>query len=63
MELHCRKERETETGGEPTPYNSPLMFEMNSSKTGFTNALGRLMFTPLFEDKSVQPEINLDLTW
>jgi len=62
MEFHCRKERETETGGEPTPYNSPLMFEMNSSKTGFTNALGRLMFTPLFEDKSVQPEINLDLS-
>lgn len=62
MEFHCRKERETETGGEPTPYNSPLMFEMNSSKTGFTNALGRLMFTPLFEDKSVQPEISLDLS-
>lgn len=54
MEFHVRKERMTETGGSPTSYNSPLMYTMNASKTGFTNGVGRLMFDPLFKDTSEQ---------
>lgn len=63
MEFHCRKERMTETGGSPTSYNSPLMFEMNASKTGFTNGIGRLMFTPLFDSSNKQDvPVQIDMT-
>jgi hypothetical protein len=34
-EIHVRKVRETETGGEPTPLDSPIMISMNLSHTGF----------------------------
>lgn len=61
MEFHVRKERMTETGGQPTPYNEPLMFEMNSTKTGFTNGVGRLMFTPLFQEEVIQQSVELSV--
>jgi hypothetical protein len=61
MEFHVRKVRETETGGSPTSYNEPLMFEMNASKTGFTNGVGRLMFPTLFERNEVQETIDLQV--
>ena len=35
MELHIRKVRDVETGGEPTPIEEPVRFEMNTSRTGF----------------------------
>ena len=34
-EIHVRKVRETETGGEPTPLDSPILISMNLSHTGF----------------------------
>ena len=34
-ELHIRKVRDVETGGEPTPIEEPVRFEMNTSRTGF----------------------------
>jgi len=34
-ELHVRKVRDVETGGEPTPLESPIKFEMNTSRTAF----------------------------
>ena len=34
-EIHVRKVRETETGGEPTPFDQPFLMMMNSSNTGF----------------------------
>ena len=34
-EIHVRKVRETETGGEPTPLDSPVLISMNLSHTGF----------------------------
>lgn len=34
-EIHIRKVRETETGGEPTPLDSPILVSMNLSHTGF----------------------------
>ena len=64
-EIHVRKVREVETGGRPSPLDSPYRMIMNSSHTGFTNATGvNKMFQPidlqprdqrLFTDK-----INID---
>lgn len=34
-ELHVRKVRETETGGQPTPIDAPITFTMNTSHTAF----------------------------
>lgn len=61
MEFHVRKERMTETGGQPTSYNEPLLFEMNASKTGFTNSYGKLLFTPLFKEEAEQVQANFEL--
>jgi hypothetical protein len=34
-EIHVRKVRNQEFGGEPTPYNSPLRFKYRIDRTGF----------------------------
>jgi len=34
-EFHVRKVRDVETGGQPTPLDNPIRFEMNTSMTGF----------------------------
>jgi hypothetical protein len=67
MEFHVRKVRETETGGEPTPIDSPILFEMNRENTGFIGKSSRIsLFNTivsekysqrLFKDK-VEPDIN-----
>jgi len=67
-ELHVRKVRVTETGGEPTPLSSPIEFEINTQKTGFYLAQGgeRLrLFEPIsqtFEDYKTYdvPRMNLE---
>lgn len=59
MEFHCRKVRDTETGGHPTPLDDPFRFIMNTSRTGFST------YTPqgsLFESlilKKIQGELVL----
>jgi len=35
IEMHVRKVRETDTGGKPTPYIEPLLFEFNSTMSGY----------------------------
>jgi len=35
VEMHVRKVREVDTGGKPTPFLEPLMFEFNSTQSGF----------------------------
>lgn len=35
IEFHVRKIRETETGGEPTPLDRPILFEMNGARNSF----------------------------
>lgn len=35
IEMHVRKVREVDTGGKPTPFLEPLMFEFNSTQSGF----------------------------
>ena len=47
-EIHVRKQRNQETGGSPTPYQDPVVLEINSSRTGFTElASGVKNFKPL----------------
>lgn len=50
IEMHVRKVREVDTGGKPTPYAEPLLFEFNSTMSGYTlqKPDGRL-FTSLGE--------------
>lgn len=36
IEMHVRKVREVDTGGKPTPFLEPLMFEFNSTQSGFS---------------------------
>ena len=35
IEMHVRKVREVDTGGKPTPFLEPLIFEFNSTQSGF----------------------------
>jgi hypothetical protein len=47
-EIHVRKQRNQETGGSPTPYDDPVIMEINSSRTGFTGLqTGKKSFQPL----------------
>jgi len=55
MEFHVRKVRETETGGEPTPIDEPILFEMNRENTGFVGKQSRLgLFTTIVSEKYSQ---------
>ena len=46
-ELHVRKVRETETGGQPTAFDSPFELVMNASMTGYFCPVGATkLFTP-----------------
>jgi hypothetical protein len=58
--VHVRKVREVETGGEQTPYDSPIYFEMNSSNTGFNPIIGPKLFKPLAYE-FVQETFNLNV--
>lgn len=50
-ELHVRKVREVETGGEPTPIDEPYKILMNLSHTGFISWLDK---KPLFKSIDIQ---------
>ena len=52
-EFHVVKQRNKETGGEPTPRSSPVLFQINKSMTGFQTWIsGSKLFNPLtLEDR------------
>lgn len=52
-EWHVRKVRETETGGEPTPFDEPVKLIMNTSRTGFKIWSTR---KPLFKPVDIQED-------
>ena len=59
-ELHVRKVREVETGGQPTPLEDPYVFCMNLSHTGFTNRIGkRSLYEPITFPKESTMPINM----
>lgn len=56
-EFHVRKVREVETGGQPTPLDTPVKFVLNLSHTGFFNWYTRNgLFQPLDVDPSTQQQ-------
>lgn len=67
-ELHVRKVRMVETGGQPTPLNSPLEFTLNTKKCGFylvKNGKTFDLFDPIsnsFEDYKIYdvPKLNME---
>lgn len=62
VELHVRKIRETETGGQPSSVDDPLRFQMNLSQTGFTDSSGKPLFKSILEKPSdlVQTQLIVD---
>ena len=60
-ELHVRKVRETETGGQPTPLEDPYCLVMNVSHTGFTTRIGqRALFEPITMEQAKTMPFNID---
>jgi len=50
VEIHVRKIREVESGGEPTSLEDPVLFEMNRTATGFVNKFtGKGLFKTILE--------------
>lgn len=58
-ELHVRKVRDVETGGEPTPLEDPIKFEMNVSRTSFrVFKTQKMLFQPVDLQKDEQSYIT-----
>jgi hypothetical protein len=51
--MHVRKVREVDTGGKPTPFLEPLMFEFNSTQSGFGLAGPEPKLFPTLSEKLV----------
>lgn len=59
-ELHVRKVRETETGGQPTAIDDPITFTINTSHTAFrVNTTGKELFQPIGSEFSNYKKFNL----
>ena len=55
VEIHVRKVREVESGGEPTSLDFPVLFEMNRQNVGFLNKFtGKHLFQSILKDEPVQ---------
>ena len=59
-EIHVRKVREVETGGQPTPIDDPYKISMNLSYTGFINWITR---EPLFKPISFQQPVTIPINY
>ena len=61
-EIHIRKVREVETGGRPSPLDSPYRMSMNLSHTGFSSWVNQnSLFKPVdVSSEAKQIPINLD---
>lgn len=51
-EIHVRKVRNTETGGGNTPFDQPVLFELNHTRTGMNPMFGKKTFSPMYLDSS-----------
>lgn len=59
-EIHVRKVREVETGGQPTPLEDPYCLQMNLSHTGFNTRIGqRALYKPITFKESKQIPMNI----
>ena len=60
-EIHVRKVRETETGGQPTPLEEPFRMIMNTSHTGFIEwGKQRALLNPLSFSEGGQQALEMD---
>jgi hypothetical protein len=60
VEVHVRKIREVESGGEPTSLDHPVLFEMNGLSSGFVNKFtGKPLFKSILADVP-PPKINFE---
>ena len=60
-EVHIRKVRETETGGQPSSLDEPFKMIMNNSHTGFVEwGKQKPIISPLSFTGGVQKEIPID---
>lgn len=65
-EIHIRKVREVETGGQPTPIDEPILFTMNTSRTAFRScSSGKELFQPIGKefDKYQTFELPLNISF
>ena len=61
-ELHVRKIRNTETGGEPTGLEDPFRFIMDISRTGFkTMTTHKSLFQPVGLQEATQGRLNIGM--
>ena len=59
-EVHIRKVRETETGGQPTPIDDPITFTMNTSHTAFRiNTTGNELFQSVDKEFDKYKKFNM----
>ena len=59
-EIHVRKVREVETGGQPTPLEDPYCIQMNLSHTGFNTRIGqRALYQPITFKEQTQMPLNI----
>ena len=59
-ELHIRKVREVETGGQPTPLEDPYCIQMHLSHTGFNTRIGqRALYQPITFKEQAQMPLNI----
>lgn len=59
-EIHVRKVREVKTGGQPTPLDEPLLFNINSTMTGFLSLeTSSGLFEPIVNQFNIYSDFNL----
>ena len=59
-ELHIRKVRETETGGQPTSFDDPITFTMNTAHTAFrVNTTGKELFQSIDKEFDKYQKFNM----
>ncbi len=59
-ELHIRKVRETETGGQPTSFDDPITFTMNTAHTAFrVNTTGKELFQSIDKEFDKYRKFNM----
>lgn len=62
-EVHVRKVRTQELGGEPTPWDGPFHLRLNANKTGFNALVGEDLYKPKsLTTKEEMSKINLELS-
>ena len=61
-EIHVRKVRETETGGQPTPWDDPVRFRFNTQGTGYrVTSTFKELYNPIEHIPDEQMRITMEM--